>query len=155
MLLNKVKNLLLKIMKGKYYLVNKDKTVRIAKTTRIANPQNVTIGTRTYINGNCYLIAGQESRILIGDNCLIADNVHIRTSTHLYMDKTTLIQKQGHTERDIIIGNDVWIGFGSQIMCGVKVGNGAVIAAGAVVTKDVEDYAVVGGIPAKIIKYRE
>lgn len=53
-----------------------------------------------------------------------------------------------------IIGNDVWIGYGSTILNGVTVGDGAVIAAGAVVTKDIEPYSIVGGVPAKIIKKR-
>lgn len=54
----------------------------------------------------------------------------------------------------IEIGNDVWVGFGTTILAGVKIGDGAVIAAGAVVTKDVPPYAIVGGVPAKVIKYR-
>lgn len=56
--------------------------------------------------------------------------------------------------RPVVIGNDVWIGGYVSILPGVKIGDGAVIAAGAVVTKDVEPYAVVGGVPAKLIKYR-
>ena len=55
----------------------------------------------------------------------------------------------------VTIGNDVWIGMRSIIMPGVTIGNGAVIGAGAVVTKDVPDYAIVGGVPAKVIKYRK
>ncbi len=55
---------------------------------------------------------------------------------------------------DVIIENDVWIGYGATILAGVKIGNGAIIAAGAVVTKDVEPYAIVGGVPAKTIKHR-
>ena len=145
----------LRKIKGDFYKVDKDESVKIAKTAKIVFPQNVKIGHRTYINGNTSLIAGANSRITIGDNCLIADNVHIRTTTHKYIDKNTLIQEQGHEEKDITIGNDVWIGYGAQIMAGVKVGNGAVVAAGAIVTKDVEEYAVVAGVPAKVIKYRQ
>ena len=52
------------------------------------------------------------------------------------------------------IGNDVWIGYGAIIMSGVHINQGAVIAAGAVVTKDIPAYAIVGGVPAKVIKYR-
>ncbi|MBE6903292.1 MAG: CatB-related O-acetyltransferase [Ruminococcaceae bacterium] len=55
---------------------------------------------------------------------------------------------------NIIIGNDVWIGYRATIMGGVKIGDGAIVAAGAVVTNDVPPYAVVGGVPAKVIKYR-
>lgn len=56
--------------------------------------------------------------------------------------------------RDVIIGNDVWIGLRTMIMGGVSIGNGAVIGTGAIVTKDVPPYAIVGGVPARIIKYR-
>lgn len=56
---------------------------------------------------------------------------------------------------EVIIGNDVWIGMRVIIMPGVKVGNGVVIGAGAVVTKDVPDYAIVGDVPARIIKFRK
>lgn len=59
-----------------------------------------------------------------------------------------------HTPVDVKIGNDVWIGYRAIIPVNVTVGDGAVIAAGAVVTKDVPPYAVVGGVPAKVIKYR-
>ena len=55
---------------------------------------------------------------------------------------------------DITVDNDVWIGYGATIMSGVHIGQGAIVAAGAVVTKDVPPYAIVGGVPAKVIKYR-
>ena len=63
--------------------------------------------------------------------------------------------QQGMRVSEVIIGNDVWIGMRVIIMPGIKVGNGVVIGAGAVVTKDVPDYAVVGGVPARIIKFRK
>lgn len=58
------------------------------------------------------------------------------------------------TQKIVEIGNDVWIGNGAILMCGVKIGDGAIVASGAVVTKDVPPYAIVGGVPARIIKYR-
>lgn len=65
---------------------------------------------------------------------------------HSYIDE----EKKYYVE----IGNDVWIGYGAIIMDGIKIGDGAIIAAGAIVTKDVEDFSIVGGVPAKHIKYR-
>lgn len=85
---------------------------------------------------------------------MISYNVHIRTDTHNYYNKNIPMIYQGHFEKDIVIGDDVWIGFGAQILPGVKIGDGAIIGAGAVVTKDVEPYTIVGGVPAKIIKKR-
>jgi len=133
--------------------VHLGKNAKIVIGTRVDFPHNVYLGDNSYINGGM-IIAGEKSKIVIGANCLISYYVHLRTTMHNYMDKDELILKQGHSESDIIIEDDVWIGYGAQIMGGVTVHKGAVIAAGAVVTHDVEAYAVVGGVPAKVIKYR-
>ncbi|EES72684.1 MULTISPECIES: CatB-related O-acetyltransferase [Paenibacillus] len=69
-------------------------------------------------------------------------------------DEDLVIRDEVSQNNSIEIGNDVWIGMGVIILPGVKIGNGAIVAAGAVVSKDVPDYAVVGGVPAKVIKYR-
>lgn len=137
-------------------LINKygSDAVWIGPETTFKNMKNINIGKGTYINGGSVL-AGKNSKIVIGENCLISFNVHIRSDMHLYRNKRIPILKQGIKEKDIIIGNDVWIGYGAQIMSGIKINNGAVVAAGSIVTKDVPEYAVVGGIPARIIKCRE
>lgn len=126
---------------------------RIGYNVQLACNKNIYIGSNTYVNGG-YLVASKNAKIVIGDNCLISYNVHMRTDMHNYENKEILIQNQGHQEKDIVIGDDVWIGYGAQVMAGVKIGNGAVIAAGSIVTKDVPEYAVVAGIPSRIIKYR-
>ena len=102
------------------------------------------IGDNTYINGGTFSI-GADSRILIGNDCLISYDVHFRTSSHHYEKKDELIREQGEFEKDIVIEDDVWIGYGVQIMPGVTVHRGAVIGAGAVVTHDIEPYSVWGG----------
>ncbi|XBB98971.1 CatB-related O-acetyltransferase [Streptococcus thermophilus] len=63
-------------------------------------------------------------------------------------------KKEGVSKGNIIVDDDVWIGFRSTILSGVHIGQGAIVAAGSVVTKDVPPYAIVGGVPAKVIKYR-
>ena len=125
----------------------------IGYRTNLSCPRNIYIGKRSYINGG-FICASPNAKIVIGDNCLISYNVHMRTDMHNYNDPNQLINEQGHTERDIIIGNDVWIGFGAQIMAGVTIADGCVIGAGAVVTKDTVKNGVYGGVPARLIKMR-
>jgi acetyltransferase-like isoleucine patch superfamily enzyme len=93
-------------------------------------------------------------KINIGKYCLIAPNVVIVGSNHNFDDKNELIRKQGVSSRGITIGDDVWIGANATITDGVNIGKGAIIAAGAVVTKNVEEYTIVGGVPAKFISKR-
>lgn len=123
------------------------------------NPQNVKIGDYTYINSG-YLY----DQVEIGKYCSLAHQVCIAPGEH-YLDRLSTYPVKTRTlgqgwdnvfpdKKRTRIGNDVWIGSHATILSGVQVGNGAVIAAGAVVTKDVPAYAVVGGVPAKVLKYR-
>lgn len=145
-----IKNIVQKI---KYRKIIIGENSRINLGVIINNPKNITIGNNTYINGGVFTV-GDNSRIVIGNDCLISYNVHVRTKTHKYIDKNILIRKQGELEKDIVIEDDVWIGYGAQIMPGVTLHKGCVVGAGAVVTKDVAEYTVVGGVPAKVIKKR-
>lgn len=78
------------------------------------------------------------------------------TSSHNTARTDIPMNQQGHLEKkEVVIGDDVWIGRRVIILPGIKIGNGVIIGAGAVVTKDVPDYAVVAGVPAKVIKYRK
>lgn len=119
----------------------------------VSYPENVYIGKGTYINGG-EICASPNAMIKIGENCLISYNFFCRTDSHIYSDKDTPIISQGHTEENIVIGDDVWIGYDVKIMPGVTIANGCVIGAGAVVTKDTEPYSVYGGVPAKKIAER-
>jgi virginiamycin A acetyltransferase len=130
----------------------------------------LTIGRRSYIVNaqiqtalNFDIGAGRHN-VQIGQFCSLADYITFMVDlSHDYSGVTTsgstLLSVQGHKSAmprkgQILIQNDVWIGHGVTIMSGVTVGNGAVIAANAHVTKDVPPYAIVGGNPAKVIKYR-
>lgn len=112
---------------------------------------------------------GEDANLIIGKFCSIADNVTIFLGGNHRVDWITTYPFNklnnefptatdiiGHpsTKGNVIIGNDVWIGHGSTIMSGVKVGDGAVIGACSVVTKDVKPYEIVAGNPAKVIKKR-
>ena len=101
---------------------------------------------------------------MIGNYISIAQNVHFlldvehfanHISTYPFKVKLLHSQKsESFSKGDIIIDDDVWIGYGATILSGVRIGQGAVVATGAVVTSDVPPYAIVGGVPAKVIKYR-
>ncbi len=113
--------------------------------------KNVCLGDNSGIGSNCEL----RGTVIIGNNVLMASDVVIYTVSHQFMEKSRLILEQGVTnEAPVIIDDDVWIGRRVMIMPGVTINKGAVIAAGAVVTKDVPPYALVGGVPAKVIKFR-
>lgn len=113
------------------------------------------LGKNTYIGEyNNIRVAGGE--ITIGSGCLISQFVTIVSSNHqIEKDKPIISQKWTTDNNFVHIGDDVWIGASSVILPGVTVGKGAVIAAGSIVTKDVPEYAIVAGNPAKIIKYRK
>lgn len=111
---------------------------------------------------------GEGAKLKIGSFCSIADNIQIFLGGNHRTDWVTTYpfghinqdsfpwHGQGHpsTKGEVVIGNDVWIGSSSTIMSGVTIGDGAVIAANSTVIKDVPPYTIVGGNPAKILKYR-
>lgn len=128
---------------------------------------NTKIGKYTYINVNSVIY----SKVIIGKYCSIGRNVEIGCAFHpidwlstspLLFDKKIFKNKEyisfpkekweGH--QDTIIGNDVWIGAGVKINSGIQIGDGVIIGSGAIVTKDIEPYSIIGGVPAKIIKKR-
>lgn len=135
----------------RYRKVDIGENSRINLGVQINNPQNMKIGDNTYINGGVFSI-GENSKIHIGNDCLISYNVHFRTASHHYENKNELIRRQGEFEKDITIEDDVWVGYGAQIMPGVTIHSGAVIGAGAVVTRDVAPYTVVGGSRPRLSK---
>lgn len=122
----------------------------------------VQVGNGTYGPLNVH-ISSDNSFLKIGNYCSIAPNVEFLLSAEHPLNyistfpyKVTFLHEKFEKMDcgNITIDDDVWIGYGATIMSGVHIGQGAVVAAGAVVTKDVPPYAIVGGVPAKLIRYR-
>ena len=111
-----------------------------------ARKGRVTVGERTYIQSNSNLVAGRKNTIMIGENCKLAHNVTIRALCHDPYHPDLSI------ERDVIVGDNFWIGANAFVREGVTVGSDSVIGAYAAVTKNVEYNIIVGGIPAKLIR---
>ena len=114
----------------------------------------IEIGDRVRFNANVYLNACIGGRIVLGNDVLVAPNVVMRASDHVTSSLEEPIAEQGHSGGEIIVEDDVWLGSNVTVVGGVRIGKGAVIAAGAVVTRDVDPYTIVGGVPAQFIKKR-
>ena len=93
--------------------------------------------------------------IKIGKKCLISQHVSIIASNHGFARDVYIADQPWSTKRNVEIGDDVWIGCGVQIMPGVKIGSGAIVGAGSLVNKDIPPNAIVGGVPAEVLKFRE
>ncbi len=122
----------------------------------------VHVGEKTYGTIDV-MMANKGSHLYIGNYCSIAENVKFLLCVEHEIDRISTYPFRAHclnsgpeasSKGDIVVGDDVWIGFGATILSGVHIGQGAVIGANALVTKDVAPYAVVGGVPARVLKYR-
>jgi acetyltransferase-like isoleucine patch superfamily enzyme len=114
---------------------------------------NVSIGAKTVLGQECTISAYQH--VSIGRECVIADRVMLIDFDHGMVEVERPIRLQGIYKRDVRVGNNVWIGYGACILRGVTVGDNAVIGTNAVVTRDVPANAVMGGVPARVIRMRE
>ena len=113
----------------------------------------VAIGAKTVFGQECTVSAYQHVRI--GEQCVIADRAMFIDFDHGVVDVERPIRQQGIYKRDLDVGSNVWIGYGACFLRGVRVGDNSVIGTNSVVTRDVPANAVVGGVPARILRMRD
>lgn len=125
---------------------------RIGEYTLFQGAGVIRFGRRSFCGRSCTI--GCNESVTIGKNVMIADMVTIRDTNHRFDDISIPMVEQGISTASVIIKDNVWIGYGAAILAGVTVGEGAIVAAGAVVTRDVKDFSIVGGVPARPISHR-
>lgn len=130
------------------------RNVHICKNHCISALKNVELGDHVWIGDHFF--AKAEGGVTIGSGTILSRNVEIWTSNHCYDadDLQSIPYDKRMVTKPVVIGENVWIGTHVIILPGVTIGEGAVIGAGAVVAKDIPPYAVAGGNPAKVLKYR-
>jgi acetyltransferase-like isoleucine patch superfamily enzyme len=144
----------LQLQIGRQGTIRFGRFVWIGDETKIRCHEGVVeIGDKTVIGQECTISAYQ--RVQIGEQCVIADRAMFIDFDHGIAEVERPIRVQGIYKRDTVVGSNVWIGYGACVLRGVRVGDNSVVGTNAVVTKDVPANAVVGGVPAKVIRMRE
>ena len=145
---------------GVTFEIGRDAVVRLGRWSWIghgtkirAHEGRVEIGAKTVLGQECTISSFQSVRI--GRECILADRVMLIDFDHGVVEVERPIRLQGIYKRDVEVGNNCWIGYGACILRGTTVGDNCVVGTSTVVTKDVPDNAVVGGVPARLLRMRE
>jgi acetyltransferase-like isoleucine patch superfamily enzyme len=117
-----------------------------------AHEGHISIGAKSVLGQECTISAYQH--VSIGRECIIADRAMLIDFDHGMVEIERPIREQGIYKRDVRVGHNVWMGYGACVLRGVTVGDNCVIGTNSVVTKDVPDNSVVGGVPARVIRTR-
>lgn len=135
--------------------VNIGDNIRIDRGVRILAANDSIINIAEGARIGLYSVLNGGDNITIGKKSLISGFVYLQTSMHGFKNREKSVQDQGYLHKPVILGDDTWLGTHSVIMPGVLLGKGVVVGSNSVVTKSIEDYKVVGGVPAKEIKERK
>lgn len=152
------------ISRAKCYIIKKSRFGHIGKNVLIDlpitfdKPENVYLYDNTHISsGSC--ISTINAKFIMKKYSGASNNLTIRTGNHAmivgrFYRTITEVEKPNNLDKDVIINEDVWIGCNVTILSGVEIGRGCIVAAGAVVTRSMPPYSVVGGVPAQVIKFK-
>ena len=136
-------------------LLTRGERVSFAPNVSFRNAERITLGAGTHIGENSIIWAGNSTgRIVLGAKCLLAPNVTL-TASNYGITAGTPVMDQPKIEKDITLGDDVWLGANVVVTAGVTIGDGAVVGAGAVVTKNIPAGSIAAGIPARVIGHRQ
>jgi acetyltransferase-like isoleucine patch superfamily enzyme len=139
---------------GRHAVIRLGRWSWIGHGTKIrAHEGEVSIGAKSVLGQECTISAFQH--VSIGRECIVADRVMMIDFDHGVVEVERPIRLQGIYKRDVKVGHNVWIGYGAGVLRGVKVGHNSVIGTSSVVTTDVPENAVVGGVPARLIRTRQ
>lgn len=126
----------------------------MAPSVSLRNGSRIVVGGGCHIGENCYLWAGDSTgRIVMGDCVSLAPGVFITASDYQFVSGVPFRQ-QPKNERDVRIGDDVWLGAGVVVTAGVTIEDGCIVGAGAVVTKDLPAGSIAVGVPARVVGHR-
>lgn len=129
--------------------------VSIHENVYMLHPENINIGNNVSIHPMCYLECGDNEGIFIGNDVSIAHGTSILSNTHLFNQTEIPIKDQGTLSKKVVIEEDVWIGTKVTILCGITIKKGSILGANTLVNKNVNEYSIMGGVPAKLLKKRK
>jgi acetyltransferase-like isoleucine patch superfamily enzyme len=126
--------------------------LRLGRWSWLGHGSVAEIGAKTVLGQECTISAFQH--VAIGRECIVADRVMLIDFDHGVVEHERPIREQGIYKRDVRVGHNCWIGYGACVLRGATVGDNAIVGASTVVTKDVPPNAVVGGVPARLLRMR-
>ena len=147
------------ICPGVTFEIGRDATLHLGRWCWIGNDTKIRVhegeafvGAKSVLGQECTISAFQH--VSVGRECIVADRVMLIDFDHGVVEVERPVREQGIYKRDVRVGNNVWVGYGACFLRGVTVGDNAIVGTSSVVTKDVPDNAVVGGVPARVLRMR-